>query len=237
MFKRYRNPLEKDLSNTPFESERSQSTITAPPVKHSSAAPALPSKRSMAPYRQQENRVPPRVSETSKPTTASPYTPPNAAQSRPPQGQIQSHPTNERTSEPVRRTSEARAPLLSSTLSAEEPDTTLGEGVVFKGELTFKRLLRIDGQFEGDLVSDGKLIVGPTGIVKSNVRMHEAIIEGRVEGNITVQERLELRCNAQVIGDIKAKQLSVDEGVSIVGHVAVSADNCQRQGHDTVPTA
>src|SRR5947209_20556868 len=42
----------------------------------------------------------------------------------------------------------------------EEPETTLGEGVTFKGELTFERLLRIDGTFEGELLSQGKVIIG-----------------------------------------------------------------------------
>jgi cytoskeletal protein CcmA (bactofilin family) len=106
----------------------------------------------------------------------------------------------------------------------EEPDTTLGEGVVFKGQLSFKRLLRIDGQFEGELISEGKLVVGPTGVVKSNVKMREAIIEGVVEGNICVQEKLELRANARIIGDIEARFLIVDEGVTLLGHVCVKAD-------------
>lgn len=109
-------------------------------------------------------------------------------------------------------------------LQTEEPDTTLGEGVVFKGQLTFKKLLRIDGHFEGELLSEGKLMVGPTGVVKANVKMREAVIEGVVEGNICVQERLELRSNARVIGDVEARLLSIDEGVTLLGHVCVKAD-------------
>ena len=109
-----------------------------------------------------------------------------------------------------------------TTLVAEEPDTTLGEGVVIKGELNFKKLLRIDGHFEGELVSEGKLIVGPTGVVKSNIVLKEAIIEGYIEGNLTVRERVELRGDAQVYGDIIAKSISVDEGVTIVGLVQIN---------------
>jgi cytoskeletal protein CcmA (bactofilin family) len=104
----------------------------------------------------------------------------------------------------------------------EEPETTLGEGVTFRGELTFERLLRIDGTFEGELISQGKVIVGPRGKVKANLSLREAIVEGKVEGNITVEERLELRGEACVNGDITAKLLSVDEGVSICGHVNVT---------------
>lgn len=57
--------------------------------------------------------------------------------------------------------------------------------------------------------------------MKANLNLKEAIIEGRVEGNITVEERVELRGEAQVFGDVRAKILSVDEGVTLVGHVQV----------------
>jgi cytoskeletal protein CcmA (bactofilin family) len=107
-------------------------------------------------------------------------------------------------------------------LNEEAPETTLGVGVTFRGQLSFERFLRIDGSFEGELLSQGKVVVGPTGKVKANLNLREAIIEGTVEGNITVQEKLELRSEAVVKGDIRAKSLCVDEGVSIAGHVTVT---------------
>jgi cytoskeletal protein CcmA (bactofilin family) len=107
-------------------------------------------------------------------------------------------------------------------INEEAPETTLGAGVTFRGELSFERFLRIDGSFEGELLSQGKVVVGPTGKVKANLNLREAIIEGIVEGNITVQEKLELRGEACVTGDIRAKSLCVDEGVSITGNLYVS---------------
>ena len=109
-------------------------------------------------------------------------------------------------------------------MEEEDPETTLGEGVTFRGELSFERLLRIDGSFEGDLLSQGKVVVGPKGKVKANLNLREAIIEGEVEGNIIVQEKLELRGEACIKGDIEAKALCVDEGVRIVGHVNITPD-------------
>lgn len=110
---------------------------------------------------------------------------------------------------------------LETMLKEEQPETTLGEGVVFRGELMFERLLRIDGTFEGQLLSQGKVIVGPKGKVKADLNLREAVIEGEVVGNITVTERLELRGEATVHGDIEAKSLCVDEGVTLVGAVKV----------------
>ncbi|NGX60645.1 MAG: hypothetical protein K940chlam9_00111 [Chlamydiae bacterium] len=109
-------------------------------------------------------------------------------------------------------------------MQEEEPETTLGEGVTFRGELKFERLLRIDGTFEGDLLSQGKVIVGSKGKVKANLNLREAVIEGEVEGNITVQEKLELRGEASIHGDIQAKFLCVDEGVRLNGQVLISGE-------------
>lgn len=109
-------------------------------------------------------------------------------------------------------------------LKEDVPETTLGEGVTFRGELSFERLLRIDGTFEGELLSQGKVIVGSKGKVKANLNLREAIIEGEVYGNITVQEKLELRGTATIHGDIKAKSLCIDEGVTLVGHVTVAQE-------------
>jgi cytoskeletal protein CcmA (bactofilin family) len=106
---------------------------------------------------------------------------------------------------------------------SDVPETILGEKVSVKGTLTFDRLLRIDGSFEGELISDGKLIVGPTGSVKANINLKEAYIAGKIEGDISVKEKLVLRGRAEVLGNITAPILSVDEGVSIVGQISVIA--------------
>lgn len=120
--------------------------------------------------------------------------------------------------------SEKKASLPHHFMREEDPETTLGEGVTFRGELSFERLLRIDGSFEGELLSQGKVVVGPKGKVKANLSLREAIIEGEVEGNIIVQEKLELRGEAFVKGDIQAKSLCIDEGVRLIGHINVSPD-------------
>ncbi len=112
-------------------------------------------------------------------------------------------------------------PMLSAP-SIEVPETILGEQVSVKGELQFDELLRIDGTFEGSLHSNGKLIIGPKGLVKADISLQEAYISGRVEGDITVSGRLILRGEAEIYGNITARFLSVDEGVTIVGQVNVS---------------
>lgn len=107
----------------------------------------------------------------------------------------------------------------------EEPETIIAAGVSIKGTMSFQKLIRIDGEFEGELISSGKLIVGPTGSVKAHINLEEAFIAGKVIGDITVKKRLVLRGRAEVRGDITAPLLSIDEGVSIVGILNISQES------------
>lgn len=116
-------------------------------------------------------------------------------------------------------------PLTSDLMSALESrplESTIAQGVAITGTLSFDTLLRIDGSFEGELLSSGKLIIGPTGVVKADLHLEEALISGRVEGNITVTKRLSLCGQASIQGAIKTPKLSVDEGVHIEGNVTVA---------------
>lgn len=104
----------------------------------------------------------------------------------------------------------------------EEPETIIAEGVSIKGSISFKKLIRIDGSFEGELLSSGKIIIGPNGTVVANLDLEEAFISGKITGDITVTKRLVLRGRAEVRGNITAPLLSVDEGVSIIGTLNVA---------------
>lgn len=106
-------------------------------------------------------------------------------------------------------------------LEIEEPETVIGEGVALKGQLTFKRYLCINGEFEGDLKSSGKVKVGKTGVVRSNLTLYSAVIEGKVVGDLVIEDLLELRGSAQVYGNIRARYLRVDDGVTINGHLQI----------------
>lgn len=119
-------------------------------------------------------------------------------------------------------TPHALASELVASLNQEELQTTITEGVSILGTLRFEGILRIDGFFEGKLESSGTLIVGPKGVVISDLNLKEAFISGKVKGNITVREQLSLRGRAEVEGDICSPLLSVDEGVSLKGNLQIA---------------
>ncbi|TYZ64628.1 hypothetical protein PybrP1_012139 [[Pythium] brassicae (nom. inval.)] len=104
-----------------------------------------------------------------------------------------------------------------------EPETTIGVAVKMKGELSFERLLRIEGEFEGKLVSKGSLVVGAKGVLTGPVEnMKEVhVTGGKIVGNITV-EKLVLRDKAQVFGNITAKTVKIDPDCVVVGRLNVN---------------
>jgi cytoskeletal protein CcmA (bactofilin family) len=94
-----------------------------------------------------------------------------------------------------------------------------------KGTIKFGQAMRVDGNFEGELTSDnGELIVGKTGKVKATVKVKNAVVEGRVDGNIRASDKVELKQSAQIFGDVQAKTLVVEQGVIFVGNCNVNPE-------------
>ncbi len=101
--------------------------------------------------------------------------------------------------------------------------TNLTTDVDIKGTIKFDKIMKIEGKFEGELVTnEGELIVGKTGTIKANVKVKNAVIEGRVDGNISASEKVELKQKAQLTGDLQARTLVIEEGVVFVGQCNVN---------------
>ncbi len=103
--------------------------------------------------------------------------------------------------------------------------TNLTSDTDFKGTIKFAEAMKIDGKFDGELISDnGELTVGKTGNVKANVKVRIAVIEGRVDGNIKASDKIELKQKAHLTGDLQAKTLVIEEGVVFVGQCNVNPE-------------
>ena len=128
-----------------------------------------------------------------------------------------------------------RAPLLSTAtpppaqpqrVSHSSPAMTstknvLSNDVEIKGSIKFSHDLIIDGKIEGEVHSDGALTVGENANIKGEIKTRTVVIFGKVEGNVVVQERCELKSNAILIGDIAAGTLSIEEGATFMGQSQV----------------
>ncbi|MBP1763915.1 MAG: polymer-forming cytoskeletal [Firmicutes bacterium] len=102
-------------------------------------------------------------------------------------------------------------------ISLEQVETIVGKNTCVKGMITAKGSLRIDGQLEGDIDTEGDLVVGPTGILKSNIKARKATIAGVVNGNVNLEDKLELLPTGKLIGDVKVGSIIIGEGALFQG--------------------
>src|SRR3569832_940834 len=93
----------------------------------------------------------------------------------------------------------------------------LSSDVEIKGWIRFSHDLIIDGKIEGEVHSDGSLIVGENGIIKGETKARSVIVFGKVEGNVTAGESCQLKSNSIMTGDISAGTLSIEEGSTFMG--------------------
>lgn len=97
----------------------------------------------------------------------------------------------------------------------------LSSDVEIKGSLKFSNDLIIDGKIEGEVSSDGSLTVGENAYVQGEIRTKSVVLFGRVQGNITVTERCELKSTAVLEGDVVAGTLAIEEGATFMGKSSV----------------
>lgn len=101
----------------------------------------------------------------------------------------------------------------------------LVKGTVVKGDVKAESDIRVDGIIEGSLICDSKVVIGPTGFVNGTITCRDAVIEGRLEGNIVVSDLLNLRKTAQLKGEIETSKLIVEAGAVFNGHVRMGKQN------------
>ena len=110
------------------------------------------------------------------------------------------------------------------------PINYLANGVSIQGIMRFANDLVIDGHIEGEITGDGVLTVGSNGEVRGEIKTKSVIIHGQVHGNVTVEDRCELKGRAQLNGDLKAARLVMDEGATYVGKMEVVTDKNRLAG-------
>lgn len=102
--------------------------------------------------------------------------------------------------------------------------TMLGPESVFEGTIRVPHTLRIDGVFKGKIETSGMLTIGNEGRIEATIIAKSAIIGGYVAGNIVVEERVVLESSSSLVGDLRTKDLIINEG-------AVFHGNCSMKEH------
>lgn len=133
---------------------------------------------------------------------------------------------------------------VSPAAPAGSTHNVLNSDVTVVGTLRFTDDLLVDGTVEGEITSDGVLTVGANAVIQAGeknkvaVRTRSAIIHGRVTGDVVVTDRVELAATAELVGDITAAKIAIQEGATFVGHCTVgSATNTAAASANTAKRA
>lgn len=103
-----------------------------------------------------------------------------------------------------------------------QPSSTLGRSMTIKGELSGKEDLVVEGQFEGTIdVAEHTVTVGPQGQVKSEIRARQVIVQGSVNGKITAREKIDIRRTGNVVGDLQAAGVAIEDGAYFKGSIEI----------------
>src|ERR1022692_433019 len=108
-----------------------------------------------------------------------------------------------------------------ATMSAPKQSAAIGPSMTIKGEIRAREELLVDGEVEGLLESQSLLTVGTNGKVRGNIKAREVAIFGSVHGNVEVTEKLAIREQGSLIGDIKCAGISIDDGAYFKGSIDI----------------
>lgn len=101
----------------------------------------------------------------------------------------------------------------------------LGKGTEFKGIITYSGTVRIDGKVEGEIITQGKLIVGETAVITAEISAGTVICGGKIAGNIRASQRVHLLSKAMMTGSVNTPNLIIEEGVNFNGKCEMGKDS------------
>lgn len=101
-------------------------------------------------------------------------------------------------------------------------NTVIGKDTCFKGSIKTNGLIRIDGEMEGDIITQGDVVIGESGKVQIELKARHVAIAGRFEGSLEADSKLEIKSSGIVIGSIKTNGLLVDDGAVFSGNMEMS---------------
>lgn len=110
------------------------------------------------------------------------------------------------------------------TVSVPTEQATIGRSLVIKGEVSGAEALYVDGRIEGTIhLTDNRVTIGRNGNVTANITAREVVIMGKVTGNIECSDRLDIRSEGTLAGDVVTQRISVEDGAVLKGSVQVRA--------------
>ena len=119
------------------------------------------------------------------------------------------------------------------TVTAPVDQATIGRTLVIKGEISGSEALYIDGRIEGKIIMpESRVTIGRNGKVDASIQAREVVVMGKVTGNIECSDRVDIRAEGSVSGDISTVRISVEDGAALKGGIQVHSDGKAHQSQN-----
>src|SRR5271166_2882188 len=129
------------------------------------------------------------------------------------------------------------------TRSSNEPhsdlrggNAVLGKSVIVKGQIFSREDLTIDGEVEGTVeLQEHRLTVGPNGRVNASVKAREIVVLGTIHGNVETTDKIDIRKDAKLVGDIKTARIVIEDGAYFKGNIDIVRAEAPRPAAQPAP--
>jgi len=160
-----------------------------------------------------------------------PTTQPTATPNRP------LEPERPATPSPITSASSEPTPVPRPVAASAADQATIGKSLVIKGEVTGSESLYIDGRVEGSInLAGNRVTVGRNGVVSANINAREIVVLGKVRGNLTASDRVDIRSDGSLTGDVVAARISIEDGAFFKGGIDIRKGGQKPNGEESKPT-
>ena len=160
-------------------------------------------------------------------------------------------PTNQPSTTPARPSEPERTPAAAPVSPAADATTpsrsvaastadqaTIGKSLVIKGEVSGSESLYIDGRVEGSInLAGNRVTIGRNGVVSANINAREIVVLGKVRGNLTASDRVDIRSDGSLTGDVVAARISIEDGAFFKGGIDIRKAGQRANGEEAKPSS
>ena len=123
--------------------------------------------------------------------------------------------------------------MATNPFKVPEPDArgaaSIGKAVKINGQIFSKEDLYVDGDVEGTIeLAENKLTVGPSGRVQASVKAREVVVLGQIQGNVEAMDKLDIRKDAKLVGDIKTARIIIEDGAYFKGSIDIVRQDAKK---------
>lgn len=129
-------------------------------------------------------------------------------------------------------------PARAGESEAARAGARIGKSVMIKGQIFGREDLYVDGEVEGTLeVPEHRVTIGPNGKLRASIKAREVVIGGSIQGNIEASDKIDIRKDARLVGDIRTARIVIEDGAYFKGSIDIQRPETARTPAKTQPVA